>query len=135
MVDTNEEDGNGVPSEVRKLIAQFIKSVGHLETLLYLYNHRSQSFTALEMSRELRTNEAYANIQLNELSQIIAKVSESSFQYRGDAETDKVVQELAKVSREKPHSIINFIYAAPKPAEAHDPLRSFADAFKLKKDP
>lgn len=135
MTSERDGDGHGIPSEVRNLIAQFVKSVGHLETLLYLFNHRAQSFTALEVSRELRTNEAYASVQLIELSKIIER-TDDSFQYKGDARTDEVVRELAKASRERPHSVINYIYSSPaKSAAVVDPIRSFADAFKLKKDP
>lgn len=125
------QDGSNIPNDVKKLIAQSVKSVGHLETLLFLFNNREQSFSALEISRELRTNEALARHQLRELSSIIGEQDADKFTYIGSPELDPVVAELVVISRERPHAVINYIYSNPP---TRDSILNFADAFKLKKD-
>lgn len=133
MAFSRDDSGTSIPEEVQTLLLMYVKSVGHLETLLYLFNHKDQEFTALEMSKELRTNEAYALLQLSELDGIVAKVGEL-FRYNGNAEIDVSVRALAQTSRERPHAVINFIYSKPVSPTPRDSILSFADAFKLKKD-
>jgi len=117
---------------VRKLIDQCIRTVGHLETLLFLYQNSSTAYSALEISRELRTNEALAEHQLEELCpQMIGKSGER-YIFTSNKENDAVLQELSDLYRERRHAIINTIYTGK--SEPPDALRSFADAFKLKKD-
>jgi hypothetical protein len=117
-----------IPIDVKKLLGQSVRSVGHLETLLFVFGNRTQDWSAVELSRELRTNEAYASHQLEELYPILERVGDR-FRYAASSDLDITLQKLADLYRERRHAIINFIYAKPP-----DALRSFADAFKLKKD-
>lgn len=50
------------------------------------------------------------------------------YRYAADAETDRLVTELAEVWSERRASLANIVEGAGR-----DPLQSFADAFRLKK--
>jgi hypothetical protein len=118
-----------LPSDVRKLLEQCVRSVGHLESLLFLFQNRGRTFSALALSRELRTNEAYAAHQLDELCPYVVEKVGTEFRYAATSENDMTVQKLSDLYRERRHAIINYIYSTPP-----DALRSFADAFRIKKD-
>lgn len=126
MAAWNSDD---ISSDVRKLIDQCIRTVGHLETLLFLYQNRPQAYSALEISRELRTNEALAEHQLEELCPQTIERSGGQYKFTSTKENDATLQKLSDLYRERRHAIINYIYSKPP-----DALRSFADAFKIKKD-
>jgi hypothetical protein len=128
----SDESGKDIPAEVKSLIGRCVKSVGHLEALLLLHSQPDRSFTALELSQELRTNESYAAHQLTELCSVVER-NQDRFKYKADAETDAAVSKLAEFARERRHALINYIYSNPASA-TRDSIRSFADAFKLKKD-
>ena len=117
-----------LPADIRLLIDQQIRSVGHLETLLYLFEHRDRDWSALELSRELRTNQSYAESQLAELGALVEK-REPQYRLKSDEALLTVTQKLSDLYRERRHAIINYIYAKPP-----DALRSFADAFRFNKD-
>lgn len=119
-----------LPTDVKHLIGHFIRSVGHLETLLYLFQNQTRAWSSLELSRELRTNEAYADHQLVALAPLVEK-KDGSYRYASEPELDLTVEKLADLYRERRHLIINTIYFSQRPSDA---LRSFAEAFRIKKD-
>lgn len=124
--------GNGfddLDGDVRKLLDKCIRSVGHLEALLLLFQNPQRLWTALDVSRELRTNEALALHQLDELCPYVVEKHVNEFRYASSSENDAVVKKLTELYRERRHAVINYIYSKPP-----DALRSFADAFKIKKD-
>lgn len=125
---TGSERADELPADVRKLIDQSIRSVGQLETLLFLFERAEREWSAIELSRELRTNEAYAQHQLQELGPFVEKVDDR-FRFNAAAVDGGIIQKLVDLYRERRHAIINYIYAKPP-----DALRSFADAFRIKKD-
>ena len=118
-----------ISNDVRSFVDRCVRSVGHLETLIYLYEHRDRSWSAVEISRELRTNEAMAEHQLAELCQDAVDKADGLYRYSSTSKNDAVLQKLIDLYRERRHAIINYIYSKPP-----DALRSFADAFRIKKD-
>jgi hypothetical protein len=118
-----------IANDVRRLLDHCVRSVGHLETLLFLYDHRERTWSAIEISRELRTNEAMAEHQLEELCFDIVEKAEGGYRFVTNEQNDAVLQKLTELYRERRHAIINYIYSKPP-----DALRSFADAFRIKKD-
>lgn len=124
----NSRTSDDLPTDVRRLIECCVRSVGHLEMLLFLFQTRPRSYTTAELGRELRTNESLADHHLHELSPYIRHEGER-FSYAASGDSDATLQKLSDLYRERRHAIINAIYLKPP-----DALRSFADAFKIKKD-
>lgn len=123
-----------IPEIVRRFILEHINSVESLEVLLLLSTGTIREYTAEEVSQVLRTSLESATARLRELhrSKLLAVVENAgSLKYRFDPATPgaKVVADLEKVYKIRRVSVISFIYSNPT-----DPLRAFADAFRLRKD-
>jgi hypothetical protein len=122
-------DADDIPNDVIAFVHRCVRSVGHLETLLYLYEQRERAWSAIEISRQLRTNEAMAESQLTDLCSQAIERSNGLYQYSANPKNEPVLAKLDELYRERRHAVIHLIYSQPP-----DALRSFADAFKIKKD-
>jgi predicted transcriptional regulator len=121
-----------LPLEVKAFLMENIDSVAHLEVLLMLLNHPARTFTAEEVSKELRSNNHSASNQLRKLCdlKLLKNTNDKFFQYGPSTpELDQKVKELYEVYTQMPVAVITSIYDKPQ-----DKLKDFADAFKLKKD-
>lgn len=124
-----------LPDEIRRFIAGNISSVAQLEVLLLLREHRQREWTASEISRALYAAESGMAEQLNDLvSKGLAYVTHapgSYFRYRPAEEDDldRAVGSLTQVYKERRVAVIALIYSEPI-----DKARSFADAFRIRKD-
>ncbi len=116
-----------------RVIAQQIRSVGHLELFLFLYENREKTWGIGHLSKEMRTNEKLVADQLNDLADAVIREgtnSEILVQFRfNNTEWVKAGEEITELYRTRRHSLINTIYNRPI-----DTIRSFAEAFKIKKD-
>jgi hypothetical protein len=122
----------GLPELVRRFLADHIHSVVQLEALLLVASSPPREWTPDELAGELRVEVAWAHSQLTELcSRGLLECSERGGLYRYNpktAELDAAVKALAAAYRERRVAVIAFIYAKPP-----DPIRGFADAFRLRK--
>jgi len=121
-----------IPKEVDDLIARYVRSVGHLEVVLFLMRYPERAWTAEEISREMRTNVSYAERQLADLQGIVVLIDEvpRKYQYAPTENLNAAVQLMDELYGSHRHLLINSIYAKPA-----DSIRSFADSFRLKKGP
>lgn len=120
-----------LPIDVKNFLNDVIDSVTHLEVLLILFSHPDKSFTADAISKELRTNERSAEVQLLHLSEkgLLSK-NEKNYQYKPNTEElHEKVKLTYDLYKERPVSVIAGIFEKPQ-----DKLRNFSDAFRLKKD-
>ena len=141
--------GEPISSEVRTLIAQHIRSVVELESLLLMQRDPGRDWNAAELGRELRIDEQWALRQMINLAQAgfvvaappaVAPSNPSHEQnvpsrYRyapAMAQLDQAVRRLAADYAERRVSVIELIYT--RPAAATDPLQSFVDAFRIRKE-
>ncbi|MGH7139188.1 MAG: hypothetical protein ACREHD_25875 [Pirellulales bacterium] len=126
-------DLSDLPDDVRRFIAGNIASVAQLEVLLLLREDRRRGWTADEVSRALYAAESGMAGQLDDLvAKGLAYVTqrpEARFRYREDDDLDKLVDGLAKLYKERRVAVISVIYSEPL-----DKARSFADAFRLRKE-
>lgn len=129
-------DSAAIPADVRSLILGRIESVVQLELLLLLHRDATTSWTTDEVARELRIEPAWAAAQLNHLRQqgLLGVGSDASGTeiYRYDPASPALrgaVDGLARAYVDRRVTVIAMIYAPPT-----DTLRSFADAFRLRKD-
>lgn len=124
-----------IPQVVRAFVAQNIESAELLETLLLVHSAPGRDWTPDDVARSIYTVPASA---IRRLEQLVAL----GLSARGPGDTDpgyryapaspdlaRQVDALAAAYRANRVAVINLVYATPP-----DPLRSFADAFKLRKD-
>ena len=125
-----------LPKEVIDFIADHIDSALQLEILLLLHKHPERHWTAGEIDTQLRINREWVAEQLAVLSrqrllQLTQGNAGPSYQYApADPALASAVAGLAKWHSTHRVAIVNMIYSKPT---KH--LRSFADAFRIRKDP
>ena len=124
-------DDNDIAAHVRAFIAERVDSVAQLEVLLLLHARPDRGWTARDVAAELRIDPNWAERQLAELPRrALAAASGESYRYApATAELADAVAGLAKAYAERRVTVINLIFSRPA-----DTLRSFADAFRLRKD-
>jgi len=125
--------GNAVLSEtLLRFIQTSIKSVWAVEVLLLLRRDPARSWSAEDLTRELRSSlliVADALMSFNKLG-LVGEDAERLYRYQpATPELDDIVKELAKAYAEAPVAVTEVIFSAPDRK-----LRLFADAFRLKKD-
>jgi hypothetical protein len=125
---------SGLPEAVRRFIADHIDSVEELEILLLLYNQQGRSWSAEAVARELRIAATSAGERLEDLvhDTILVRVDGDPVEHRyapGNAVLDEAVGGLATAYSERRVTVINLIFSKPV-----DKIRTFADAFRLRRD-
>ena len=123
-----------IPETVRGFVAQHIDSAELLETLLLVHSGPERQWTPEEVARSIYTVPAGATRRLEQLVQmgLVSSNGAPDPAYRYAPTRPALaaqVDALAAAYRVQRVAVINLIYNAPP-----DPLRSFADAFKLRKD-
>jgi hypothetical protein len=125
----------GIPDHVRRFIAANIDSVGTLEVLLLLRDHREREWTPDEVARELRSG---SEIAVDRLAFLRARglVSEAaaekpSFRYAPSRpDLARAVDDLASCYATRRVRVISLIYSKPT-----DQVLTFRDAFRFRKGP
>lgn len=91
-----------------------------------------RAWTAQELARELRTNASMVENQMRELGALVATIGGTPYRFKYNKESDAVDADVvALIEHVRTHSraVLDAIYNQPI-----DTIRSFADAFKIKKD-
>ena len=123
-----------LPANVRALIASHINSVVQLELLLLLHAEPGRERTAADISKELRIDATWVMAQLRELSAAgLLSATEGpspAFRYWASRpDLHDAVEGLAEAYATRRVTVISMIFSKPV-----DPIRSFTDAFKLRRD-
>lgn len=123
-----------IPQEVQTFIADHIESVVQLEVLLLLHANTQRVFSAADIGRELRIDPAWAAEQLINLCSrgvlTCTNATDSLYRYGPrKPEMSQAVNGLARAYADRRVTIIGLIFSKPV-----DKIRSFADAFRLRKD-
>ncbi|WNG54100.1 hypothetical protein F0U59_04305 [Archangium gephyra] len=123
-----------LPEAVRRLIAEHIDSVEQLEILLLLQQHQERSWTAESVARELRISPLSAGDRLKDMarSAILARLQGSDAEFRYAPESPQMAEAVAGLATaysERRVTVINLIFSKPV-----DKIRTFADAFRLRRD-
>ncbi|HYD00912.1 MAG TPA: hypothetical protein VEB22_06765 [Phycisphaerales bacterium] len=145
-----------IPSEVQVFLTSDVRSLAALELLLLLRAERGKCWSAAELGRELRTNTEWAEGEVASLIQrgLVEPAPGQSdpggapcYRYAQTkppaAASEFALGWLAAAYPARRFSIIQALYApqnppssaAPPPAASSDALKSFADAFKIIKEP
>lgn len=126
-----------LPAEVVAFVRDHIDSVRQLEVLLSLRDGGTTRCTPAALSRELRSPEAWTEQQLDDLySRGLLGREElngagPSFWYQPyDRELDRTVAQVADCFRRRKTRVVALILSS----DVADPLRSFSDAFRIRRD-
>jgi hypothetical protein len=121
-----------LPDDVERIIADHFDSIERLEIVLLLRNRRARDFAPAEVTAELRLGPASAPEQLAELARrgfAVEGGEPARYRYAPDTpEKERLMNELARCYAERRVTVISQIFAPRS-----DPVRSFADAFKLRR--
>ena len=116
--------------DLQQFILKHVESVDHLRTLLLLRSDVRQPLTAMDVSARLYLEPKRAAAVLGALEAAgVAQEREGRYRYEpASRELGKMVDELERLDRERPVTLIKLIYSRP------DTLEAFADAFKLRRE-
>lgn len=125
---------DGLPPETVRLLRAYIDSVGMLEILLFLHGARDRAYTPAEINEKLRSNLDSVERRLSALlANGLVSAEESTpatFRFApATAELEASVETLARLYPLYRVRIIDVIY------NPENPMKTFSDAFRLKKDP
>lgn len=122
------------PDDVQRFLSEHISSVAQLEVLLLLRSEPEREWSPQSAAQALYTTPEMVAEQLGDLQRrgLLAFSDGSEPRYRywpGTPELDQQVNRLDEIYRERRVAVITFIYSQPL-----DKVRTFADAFRLRKD-
>ena len=123
-----------LPPAVRQLLSRYIRSVEQLEVLLLVHSQPNRSWTADAVYDVIRSSKSSIADRLATFTAHGFLVEENgsppTFRYAPKDETLRAgVQETATLYQTRRVRVIEAIFAPEV-----DPVQSFADAFKLRKD-
>lgn len=121
-----------IPDDVKRFLAEHIDSLFQLEVLLLLQARPDVSWTAEHVDRETRIGVESVKALLANFEQrgFLSVGPDLAYRYQpANAEVDRVIKLVATTYRERRVKVTSFIYASPL-----DSIRSFAEAFRIRKD-
>jgi hypothetical protein len=122
------------PEALRTFIREYIPDVDAAELLLLLARANGRRLELAAVVDELRPtviNAAAARKQLEAFTErgLLARRGEDTYEYQpASADLDALVRALTRVYNERPVTLVRTIYAL-----RDEKIRSFADAFRIKK--
>lgn len=124
----------GLPDDVVRFLRAHIESVMQLEVLLHLRSAPGEPHEPHVLSRELggSVDAAIGCLTTLERSGLIVRDDPAELSYRyapSDAELAEAVDAVADTYAKRKVAVVTEIFSQPK-----DDLRSFSDAFRLRKD-
>jgi hypothetical protein len=126
-----------LPDDLNTFVLDHVDSIEQLEVLLLLWQRRERGWTASEVSQELRSApesvaQRLKGLQNKKLLVVLADQAPSAEAvYFFQPESEKaqaLVERLSEMYKTRRFSVINLILSRPS-----DSIRTFADAFKIKK--
>jgi hypothetical protein len=126
--------GDGIPEAVKALIAEHIRSVMELESLLLFHANPRQDWSVADVAREMRVDPAWVAPKLGDMARrgLLAESGPNAPRYRYAPRTaalDETVAMLARIYADRRVSVIEFIFSKPSGS-----IQSFADAFRLRRE-
>jgi hypothetical protein len=122
-----------ITGEVERFIVDHVDSVAQLEILLFVRAHGAD-VTPEVVGRELRIDPAWAATELAQLATrgFMARSENSTMHYRFAPQTpalERGVALLFEAYNQRRVTVVNLIFSKPSTN-----IRTFADAFRLRKD-
>jgi hypothetical protein len=121
------------PPELKRFLDQHIDSLGALETLFLLHRDRERLWDVAEVAKALYISTDMCARQLAHLKRqgFVATARDGErFQFApANATVDRLIGELAAIYPQRRVTVITLIYSKPQ-----DTVRTFADAFRLRRE-
>jgi hypothetical protein len=121
------------PADIKQFIADTIDSVAQLELLLLLRSEAGKQWTAEEAGKALYSAADVTALQMADLQQkrlLAPGTATGTFHYRPEPpDVARLVDRLADLYRQRRVAVITAVYTKPI-----DKIKSFADAFRLRKE-
>jgi predicted ArsR family transcriptional regulator len=122
-----------ISKDVREFLARYIHSVAQLEVLLTLHSHADQDWDASRLARELAIDGDAATMYLEDLSSrgllTYDRTGTPTFRYGPTSDLRTTIERLSETYTKRRVAVITLIFSKPV-----DDVRSFSDAFRLRKD-
>lgn len=123
-----------IGAEVRRFVSEYIRAPEQLDILLLLHGHPDRQWTAAEISRAVFTVPAAATMRMEEMvaSGLLVSSGGSDPRYGFNPRSPGLrarVDELATAYRTNRVAVIGLVLQRPP-----DPLKSFSDAFRIRKE-
>ena len=120
---------------VQRFIAERIDSVGQLEVLLLVRSEPERRWSASEVSRELRSESTWAEVQLEYLRVegllVATRSNRPTYRYdRARSELETVVKQVSDAFEDQRAEVIKLIFSQ-RPSER---LQAFSEAFRLRRE-
>jgi hypothetical protein len=122
-----------IPEDVQQMIQRHLATMDHVELLMLLRGSREDSFTPQRLSERMRKPPAMVQQCLDDLSRggLAAQLSNGTYRYAAREENlDRTAEAVVRLYNERPVTLVRLLYERPPTA-----VNTFADAFKLRKQP
>jgi hypothetical protein len=125
-----------IPEPVRRFVGECIESVGLLEVLLLLQSDPDRAWTPAAVSREIRSERGWAELQLEYLRthgllEAERGTGERAYRYSPSRpELDAVVGQLREAFETRRVAVIRLIFRQPQVER----LRAFSEAFRFRRE-
>lgn len=121
-----------ISDDVRELIRRRVTSMDHVEVLMRLFEAHGEPMTAQELERGARLGPQTVTRCATELVNarlITHDPASNSYRYSAPNIDRPTVEELSALYHQRPVTLVKMVYAQPP-----SPVKSFADAFRLRDD-
>jgi hypothetical protein len=123
-----------LPENIQRFISSYISSVEQLEVLLLLSDSPDRFWSTKDVFQAIQSNESSITERLHglALNGFLELESAATRRYRFNPSSKELAQNVAELKQTyavRRVKVIGAIFAKPP-----DRIRSFADAFKLRKD-
>ena len=121
-----------ISDDVRELIRRRVTSMDHVEVLMRLYEASGEPLTSMELERGARLGpQTVERCATDLVTARLASHDAASSSYRyAPANVDRpTVDALSALYHQRPVTLVKLVYAQPP-----NPVKSFADAFRLRDD-
>jgi len=122
---------SGISDELLGFIARFIHSVEQIEILCIFARAPAKTWTEEEVFKEIQSSRTSVAANLGLFcGRLLHFDAPTGYRFSPESpDLGRLALELVKTYHERRVTVINAIYREPV-----DPIRDFADAFKLRKD-
>lgn len=122
-----------ISEDVEQMIQRHLATMDHVELLMILRGGREESFTLPQLAETMRKPAPIVEQCLESLTAggLAAQLSDGTYRYAGREETlDRTAESVVRLYNERPVTLVRLLYERPPTA-----VNTFADAFKLRKQP
>ena len=121
-----------VPPQAARFLGQQVESVRQLDVLLLLRDQPGDAWTPHQVSEQLRSSPAWAAQMLEDLrdKHLVAARGDAYHYAPADAALAATVDTVARLYARRKTTVVSLIFGGT----GDDPVRSLADAFRIRRE-